>query len=772
VIPGVSTPNTAYGLSYHDDEGFDRRWTVTAPFWIAVGAIAYDPTDDYDVSVYNYTYNPFPPPCFTPLLGTSAAGAGTTDFVVGDFNHNLTGEYMNGVKCYSGHCDDQPRGYEIWRDGDLFFVDDPPTVLTLPTLADRLLKIWDIYLVQGTTYHFRFQPTGDTQPKLLLFRNPTGGVFWTGRFGAEFETAECITNYTAPSTGYYGMVVVNDRYSGNPVAITVAVTTGLACACPGVLASGVPQTIPSTRAEAANAIVQPDPYWMAVGVRSNSDWDLAEGTTATSGVDMGCIQNFGAISSLFPPKADVVVGDFNFYYPLPDTLGTRAVRYSGADGATVEMEAGGDNLIANGPIIRTYMISDEVVKGFDGWLYQGRTYTIRFFPSVDEPKLLLFDNPSHLANAWLSRGQALLELTGPTTFVPPHDGYYAFVLVKDDATIPNYDLSYGFCPTPTALASKTPALNTATFLPAEEIDYYSFNQQTANWGAACVFGATADWDIAQYGQASGNPWPECLGSAGAISNGFVGTDLIVGDFHHVPTGNWYLHSYPAAIDGYFIGFTEWDAGSGTLQVNPAQATSGTMTLGVQSDRLWCYDVYLYGGLPYTLAFTHAGPAAPRALVFENPGSAPYWAPRTAAILSTNTSTAFTPSTTGWHAVVVVNDNDQDGSFSLRVTSSVLAVNDEPAPSRDELSAVAPNPAHGPLRIDYALARPSQVSFEVIDLAGRVVCRLPATSTGAGRWSQAWDGRGGSGQALAGGVYMLRMQVNGRTVATRKIMRLN
>jgi hypothetical protein len=123
-------------------------------------------------------------------------------------------------------------------------------------------------------------------------------------------------------------------------------------------------------------------------------------------------------------------------------------------------------------------------------------------------------------------------------------------------------------------------------------------------------------------------------------------------------------------------------------------------------------------------------------------------------------------------VVVVNQDDNSGTFTLSLLSSVVAVGGEPAPERDELSAVAPNPAHGPLRIDYALARPSQVSFEVLDLAGRVVRRIPASATGAGRWSQAWDGRGGSGQELAGGVYMLRMRVDGRTVATRKIMRIN
>ena len=655
----------------------------------------------------------------------------------------------------------------MWRDGDFFTVDGPPQFVTLPSLADRVVKIWDIYLQQGTTYHFRFQPTGDNQPMLLLFRNPTGGVFWTGRYGAEFETANCVTNYTAPSTGYYGMVVVSDRYSVNPVSIILAVTTAPACPCPTLLANGVPVSISSGSTEATYGVATDFGLLLAAGVRSPSDWDLMEGHGV--GVDVGCPDAPGAYSYLVPPKADVVAGDF-IHGAYPDTFGVKALRYSGSDGATLELAVSPGAIESNALRLFSYMTADDVVKAWNIYLEQGITYSFRFFPGSTNMKMLLFNNPNQLSSFWQTRADAVLETGASTTYTAPNTDYYGLVLVKDDATITDYDLAYGYCNTPRALTTKTPLQDFDPIYPGDFKPYFSFNQQGAHWSAASVYGFYADWDIAQYGQASGNPWPECLGAAGALSNGVQGVDVIAGDFHYNPTGTYYLHSYPTDINDAY-GFTEWDAGSGTLHLN-AQPVQVNMAGAVSADRLWCYEAFLDAGIQYTLVFTNSGSSDARALIFENPGAAPYFAPRSSAIVSANTNAPFTPAKTGWHGVVVVNQNDQPGTFTISILNSVAAVNDEPAPARNELSAVAPNPAHGPLRIDYALSRASQVSFEVIDLAGRVVCRIPAAGTGAGRWSQAWDGRSGSGQALAGGVYLLRMRVDGHTVATRKIMRLN
>ena len=771
VIPGISPANTPFYALATTDDSNDRRWTPGQPYWIAVGAIAFNPSDDFDVNVFNNTQNANLP-CYTNPLGVSSRPAGQTDFVVGDFNHNPYAEYVNNVICYSGACDGQQRGVQVWRDGGLVFgVDTGPQVITLPALADRVVKIWDIYLLQGSTYHFRFQPTvGDNQPKLLLFRNPTGGVFWTGRYGAEFETANCVTNYTAPSTGYYGMVVVSDRYSTNPVSITLEVTTGPACACPPIIAGSAPQIIPPGATQFDAGLENLYGYDWVVGVRSTSDWDIQGGETAP-GPDAGCMTTIQRTSTLLPPKTDFLLAERPYTQYAPDTFAVRAVRYSGSDGATLNSAPllGTDS---NAPGHTGYVNSIEIGKGWITYLWQDTTYSIRFFPGGDV-KLLVFDHLAESNSGWHSRADAVLETSSSTSYTAPRYGVYGFVLVNDDGGIDNYDFAFGFCNSVRPLISKQPLDAFDPIYPGEHKPYFSFNQQASHWAAACVYGSSGlDWDIAQYGQSTGSPWPECLGAPGALSNGVVGADVIAGDFHHVPTGSYYLHSYRAGVNDQVPGYTEWDSGSGALQINPAQPTHVNVSGLNYSDRLWCYEAYLFGGFPYTLSFLAAGAASLRALVFENPGTAAYWAPRSAAILSTGATTSFTPASTGWHGIVVVNDNEQAGSFDLSLQSSVVATDAAAAPTRTELGAVAPNPAHGPLRIDYALSRSAQVSFEVLDLAGRVVCRIPAEASGAGRWSQVWDGRSNSGQSLAGGVYLLRMQVNGHTVATRKVMRLN
>jgi flagellar hook capping protein FlgD len=59
-----------------------------------------------------------------------------------------------------------------------------------------------------------------------------------------------------------------------------------------------------------------------------------------------------------------------------------------------------------------------------------------------------------------------------------------------------------------------------------------------------------------------------------------------------------------------------------------------------------------------------------------------------------------------------------------------------------------------------------VAFEVVDLAGRRVARLGDGAYPAGRHAVPWDGRSGAG-ALAPGIYLVRMQVDGHPAGQHK-----
>jgi hypothetical protein len=170
-------------------------------FWTAVG-VRPDPGSDWDIGIYQSTAA-FPT-CVATLLGNSTRVSGV-DFVIGDFNHNPTGTYYVAASHFSG----SGNGKVEWDDGpDLLTVNAP--VLQQSTDATNVLQVWDTYLVKDSTYSFEFSHSGAADTHLLLFRNAGGGTLWEGRNAAEWDVTNS-TQYTAPSTGYYGVVVVNNN---------------------------------------------------------------------------------------------------------------------------------------------------------------------------------------------------------------------------------------------------------------------------------------------------------------------------------------------------------------------------------------------------------------------------------------------------------------------------------------------------------------------------------------------------------------------------------
>lgn len=87
-----------------------------------------------------------------------------------------------------------------------------------------------------------------------------------------------------------------------------------------------------------------------------------------------------------------------------------------------------------------------------------------------------------------------------------------------------------------------------------------------------------------------------------------------------------------------------------------------------------------------------------------------------------------------------------------------------------LSAPAPNPFRGSTEIRYVLSEAGDVTVDVLDLAGRLVSRIARGSQGAGEHVVRWDGRDARGDAMPPGLYLVRVDANGRTAA-RKVAAL-
>lgn len=116
--------------------------------------------------------------------------------------------------------------------------------------------------------------------------------------------------------------------------------------------------------------------------------------------------------------------------------------------------------------------------------------------------------------------------------------------------------------------------------------------------------------------------------------------------------------------------------------------------------------------------------------------------------------------TGWLYVASIID-DRVRRIRWSPTADV-------APDGDALALGAPwpNPAPDGTSVLLTLARPAAVSFEVTDLAGRIVWSAPRDVRPAGATRLAWNGRDGDGARVTPGLYFLRVAVDGRASVRR------
>jgi len=126
-------------------------------------------------------------------------------------------------------------------------------------------------------------------------------------------------------------------------------------------------------------------------------------------------------------------------------------------------------------------------------------------------------------------------------------------------------------------------------------------------------------------------------------------------------------------------------------------------------------------------------------------------------------TAELTPTGGYGAVVGICEDglgslyvvDRDGEVWRIIDDDTTSVDLPPA--RDVLHGAQPNPFNPQTELSYALAADGPVEMSVHDLAGRRVAVLERAHREAGDHRLAWDGRDDRGQALASGVYLVRLR---------------
>lgn len=731
------SPNGYFSFT---QSGIQNTWSVVATRGVTNA-------DDWDLALAGAaTGNPAPTCMGAPLL-SSGYGAGLVDIGVIDFNNTPTGTYFARSTHFSGGA---LSGEVEWDASHGYLSYDAP-YSTGSMASTDLAHAWEAFMWAGETYTVEYFPS-DATIKLLVFENAGAGSYIATRASAVLTTSATIT-YTPATTGIHGFVVVNDQAINGSYMLRVG-----DCNVPMLLNSGV--TTPTPYGVNTFSFAQATPRWAGVGVRSYSkDFDLRVSATQ-SGPFPNCLGGTLASSGAGALNyVDFVVGDF-FHTPLA-TYYAQAYQFSsgGLDPAEVEWSGGlGEVLVNdNDDVVHATDIND-VVSVWNVNLSAGQSYTFNFtHTGAANLHLLVFRNAAGTAY-WSPRSGSVADLTpggGPFTYVAPSSGEYGIAVVNDDGAADTYRFNVKACFTPTALAS------TVVQVDAPE-NFHTFNQTAPFWTAVGVRSAS-DWDINVNSSGVGGAPGFCQSGLLAASLGVGVTDFVVGDFNagaNAP-GTYYVRDYRFA--GAATGSVEWDSGSDLVAVGGALTHRATGA----SDVLEVWDVRLLAGQTYAIYFAHTGAADVKVMLFRNPGGA-YWAPRNANVYANTVAGNFTAPATGYYGLVVVNDNGAAGTYDVGVYGSALAVQPGTTTQPTALRSVQPNPARAGMHVEYALSQRAPVRVQMLDLAGRVVAEMENGTREAGVWQAGWNGLTRTGQRAAPGVYLVRLEVGGRTIGQRKV----
>ncbi len=108
------------------------------------------------------------------------------------------------------------------------------------------------------------------------------------------------------------------------------------------------------------------------------------------------------------------------------------------------------------------------------------------------------------------------------------------------------------------------------------------------------------------------------------------------------------------------------------------------------------------------------------------------------------------------------------SFFFGTTDIASNANQHLLPEEPVLNPNYPNPFNNSTRIDFSLPERGQVNLAIYDMIGRLVTTLKKGALSAGRYSFYWNGTTNLGQAVASGLYVVKLDFK-NTSLTRKIL---
>jgi hypothetical protein len=121
----------------------------------------------------------------------------------------------------------------------------------------------------------------------------------------------------------------------------------------------------------------------------------------------------------------------------------------------------------------------------------------------------------------------------------------------------------------------------------------------------------------------------------------------------------------------------------------------------------------------------------------------------------------------WH-----DDRDQNWEIYYKrraMGGSGVEEDEYPASAAPRLLSAGPIPSRGQVAIRYDLPSTASVVLEIFDPSGALVRRFVQESQPSGSHEIRWNGRDGAGRAVPSGVYMSRIEMDGRVMKGRVVL---
>lgn len=746
--------------------------------WAAV-AVRSEGTSNWDIGL-SLSSAPFAGCVTFPVVASQELTG--IDFVLGDFGAEGTGTRYAPISRTSG----SGNATVEWDSGSR----TAAVGANLNNLGSAaLMDCWNVDLVAGQSYKIGLFGNLPGDYKMYVFKRGASNS-WRQKSDAMIVIS---SNFSfspilnATTTDRYALVVVNE--TGSPFGYNFKIRP---CVDPPSLTNRVSESLTNdpTLPELIYDINTSVPGFATLAVRTADDGDNLD-PTVTERTGPGyypCDGTYRSGSGLYGPRVDLLVGDFASGAFSPGStfdIGVSGAPSMGGPGR-IEFDQGDETLVADGPT--KYFIGgpDVVVRTLRANLVAGTDYIIHVAKCGAARTMLYvfrpFDTSDPLGGGWSTIANwhpAIAQVAVPDvqdfTFTPPVSGPYALVLTNETAENLCWEIGISTC---------RPRLNLAdgvsVGLTANPILQYD-GQATGTvhgrgaWSAVAVRpnSPTEDWVVEEWDAPTGSgPAPPpfgCLTGLLGASTANAGTsrldflaryDPTLADLkERVATQRIYPASLASPGGGAMVEF----------EMNNTQLAPGDLVnlFGMTPNELIeVWNIDLVAGQPYGIHFDADGFQG-ELFVMHSSSTCQTDCPQeyfalggAGQVLRTSQPTVYTPSESGTYGLIVVSQDGGTGHFSLGVFTTTADAGTPPAPRVTRFRGAVPNPVRGNAQFAFDLARASEVGFEVVNLAGRIVARVPARVFPAGSAQLAWNGRTLDGSPLARGLYFVRMRVDG------------